>query len=254
MALASRAVYSATLQEIGAWDESVRIADELIEQLGSSGASYFEYHPRASRAQIGLARAEPDDVVLGDIRRATEVARAAKDVQAMVPVLAKLVFVTAELGIDDEAGRAWRELELLLDDASPLAVHRMLYAAFFAQRLGGGDILRRLAESAPSHVPWHEAALALLDADFERAAELFARIGHADEGYARLRAGERHLAEGRRAEAEAQLGRAIDFYRPLRATRYVRRAEELLAGAGASPLPTDSRVGPARARSPRRAT
>jgi tetratricopeptide (TPR) repeat protein len=230
MALASRAVYCATLQESGAWDEAVRIADELIEELG--GASYFEYHPRASRAQIRLARAEPDDLVLADIRRAAEVARSAKDRQAMVPVLSKLIFVTAELGLDDEARKAWRELDPLLEDASPLALHRTMYGAFFAHQLGSSDALRRLVESAPSNSGWHEPVLALIETDFERAADLLAALGHVDEGYARLRAGERHLAEGRRAEAAAQLRAAIDFYRPLRATRYVRRGELLLATAG----------------------
>jgi hypothetical protein len=231
MAMASRAVHCATLQETGAWDEAVRIADELIGQLARGSATYFEYHPRASRAQIRLARAAPDDVVLGDIRRAAEVARSARDRQAMIPVLSKLIFVTAELGLDDEAANAWRELEPLLDGASPVAFHRTLYAAFFASQLGGQDALRRLGDSSPPDHPWHRAMVALVENDFDRAADQFAALGFVDEGYARLRAGEERLAEGRRGEAEAQLRRAIDLYRPLRATRYVRHGELLLAGA-----------------------
>jgi tetratricopeptide (TPR) repeat protein len=232
MALASRAVYCATLQEIGAWDESVRIADELIVDLGTSSASYFEYHPRASRAQIALARAQPDDVVLADIRRATDVARSARDRQAMVPVLSKLIFVTAELGLDEESGEAWRELEPLLEDALPVALHRTFYCSFFGRQLGGGDAIRRLGDSAPPNNPWNGATIALVEADFERAADQLAVLGAVDEGYARLLAGEAHLEEGRRREAESQLRRAIELYRPLGGTRYVRRGEFLLAGAG----------------------
>jgi class 3 adenylate cyclase/tetratricopeptide (TPR) repeat protein len=232
MALASRAVYCATLQEIGAWDESVRIADELIADLGSSSASYFEYHPRASRAQIGLARGHPDDVVLADIRRAADVARSARDRQAMVPVLSKLIFVTAELGLDDESREAWRELDPLLEDALPVALHRTFYCAFFARHLGGGDAIRRLGDSAPPNNPWNGATVALVEADFERAADHLAVLGAVDEGYARLLAGEAHLEEGRRREAQSQLRRAIELYRPLGGTRYVRRGELLLAGAG----------------------
>jgi hypothetical protein len=37
------------------------------------------------------------------------------------------------------------------------------------------------------------------------------------------------VAEGRRAEADAQLEQALAFYRSVGATRYIREAEALLA-------------------------
>jgi hypothetical protein len=140
--------------------------------------------------------------------------------------------VTGELDLGDEARSAWQELEPLLDDASPVAFHRTLYAGFFASRLGGDDALRRLGALSPSDHPWHRAMVALVEGDFDRAADQFAALGFVDEGYARLRAGEAHLAEGRRGDAEAQLRKAIDLYRPLGAVRYVSRGELLLTGAG----------------------
>ncbi len=45
----------------------------------------------------------------------------------------------------------------------------------------------------------------------------------------RLIAGQEYAAEGRRAEAEAELAAALAFYRSVGATRYVRRGEALLA-------------------------
>lgn len=50
------------------------------------------------------------------------------------------------------------------------------------------------------------------------------------EAFFRLRAAEAFVAEDRRAEADEQLRAALAFYRGVRATRYVREGEELLAG------------------------
>ncbi len=45
----------------------------------------------------------------------------------------------------------------------------------------------------------------------------------------RLRAAERLVADGRRAEADVQLQKALAFYRSVGATRYIREGEALLA-------------------------
>jgi len=46
---------------------------------------------------------------------------------------------------------------------------------------------------------------------------------------ARLRAAKQLVEEGRRAEADAELNRALAFYREVGATTYVREGEALLA-------------------------
>jgi len=51
------------------------------------------------------------------------------------------------------------------------------------------------------------------------------------EALARLRAAERLVRDGRRAEADEQLQRALAFYRSVGATRYVREGEALLAAS-----------------------
>ena len=56
-------------------------------------------------------------------------------------------------------------------------------------------------------------------------------MGYFDEAYARLKAADKLLAEGRRTEADAQLERALFLYRSVGATHYVREGEALLAAA-----------------------
>jgi class 3 adenylate cyclase len=67
------------------------------------------------------------------------------------------------------------------------------------------------------------AALAIRDFALEEELELRFAAG------ARVIAGEGLLAAGRKAEAEAELGRALDFFRSVDATYFVDRAENLLA-------------------------
>ena len=77
-----------------------------------------------------------------------------------------------------------------------------------------------------------DAARAVLRGDFDEAADLFYEIGQLDdEADARLRAAEKLVQEGRRPEADAQLKKALAFYRSVGATRCVREAESLLAAS-----------------------
>jgi tetratricopeptide (TPR) repeat protein len=231
MALASRSVLCGTLYPTGKWAEALALAEELIAGLESGGASYFEYHPRDARARIALARGD-DELALGDVRRAVEVGRSAGDRQVLVPVLSQHAFVTAELGLLDEARGAALELASLTEDLSPVNIHRVIDIAWVAERLDCVEPLRRLAVTAPDGYVWRDAVLSVLEGDFEGAVGVLAALRHVDEGYARLRAGERHLAEGRSTEAEPELRASIAIHRPLDAVSYVRRAETLLAGAG----------------------
>jgi hypothetical protein len=50
-----------------------------------------------------------------------------------------------------------------------------------------------------------------------------------EEAYARLRAADALVRNGRRADADTQLQRALGFYRSVGATRFVREVEALLA-------------------------
>ena len=117
-----------------------------------------------------------------------------------------------------------------------------------AEELGCVDELRRRrARRAPSHVARRRPCRAR--GDVRRAADVLARDRRTSRGVrARLRAASALVAEGRRPKADEQLQAALAFYRSVGATRYIRRGEALLATSL-----RDSRVAPARARSPRRA-
>ena len=113
-----------------------------------------------------------------------------------------------------------------------------------------------LAERHGRHRAWAEAAKSYFAGDFARAADRYEEIGsRTDEAEARLRAAKSLMSSGNVAEGETQLERALGFYRPVGATRFIREGEALLAAPEreASLATTDSRGGPARARSPRRA-
>jgi hypothetical protein len=75
-----------------------------------------------------------------------------------------------------------------------------------------------------------EAATTFARGEVELSADVCAEIGVVpNEAYTRLRAADKLVQEGRRAEADAQLRRALDFYRSVGASLYIREAEALMA-------------------------
>jgi hypothetical protein len=93
----------------------------------------------------------------------------------------------------------------------------------------GPHFLERFEESAPT--PRIVAARLVFSGRSVEAAELYARMSPEEEAVVRLLAGEQLADSGRVAEADAQLQRALAFYRAVGATRVVRDAEKLLAAA-----------------------
>jgi class 3 adenylate cyclase/tetratricopeptide (TPR) repeat protein len=230
----TRGVLSWNRYYLGLWDEAMERADAFIAECEAGFPSYVEYEPRIARARIRLARGVREELVLEDIGRAIEIAREVKDPQATFPVLSYATFSYVELGRLEEAQTTAEELVPHLTGGSlDQAGHVWLALdfAWVAEALGHADAFRRvLAAGNPDDV-WRQAARAVLDRDFERAAAIFAPMGYFDEAYARLRAANKLLAEGRRTEADAQLERALFLYRSVGATRYVRKGEALLAAA-----------------------
>lgn len=89
------------------------------------------------------------------------------------------------------------------------------------------EVLEALAPN-----PWVRSGAAYGCGDRVGAAEIFAEIGaRASEAYCRLGAAQMLVEEGRRAEADEQLGYALAFYRSVGAKRYVRAGESLLAAS-----------------------
>ena len=136
-----------------------------------------------------------------------------------------MAIVYVELGRVDEARAFAREALAAAPPTDPLTD-----IAWVAAELELGEELSARLEQAPLPSRWIDAARALLAGDNVGAAEVFADIGSSlSEAHTRLRAAEQLVSEGRRAEADEQLERALAFFRSVGATRYIRKGEALLA-------------------------
>ena len=156
--------------------------------------------------------------------------REAKDIQSLVPALKNASRAYAQLGRVEDARRLAAEL-LSLNigrNSEALFYHHPIWPV---AGLGITAEVRELFEqSLPT--PWREAQLALLDEDFARAAEIYAGVGYRPfEAEIRLLAAEHLVATGRSEEGEAELEKALVFFRSVGATFYVERGEKLLASA-----------------------
>jgi len=213
---------------LGHWDEAARSAEEFIAECASS-PHYLESAAREIRAYLRLARDDREGA-LDDCRRALELARQIKDLQALLPGLVQSARVLALLGKIEEAQALAREaIELAGEHVENAAILWMFNPV--ARQLGVRqqvrDVLERAAES-----PWKEVALAGADGDFSRAADLFAAFGTSTfEAEARLCAAEELIEAGQRTAGEAELQRALAFYRKVGATRYIHQGEALLAAS-----------------------
>ncbi len=214
----------------GRWDEAVRLADEIVAE-SEHDSFYGEEFARRARALIRLAR-EDRAGALDDARRGLDIARRAKDPQTLLPALAVEVRVNFELGLGEVAVQTGAELvrELTLRPAS-INIEWVSIMGPMAARVGLADEISTALEPHRGN-PWVDVALAVVHERFSDAADRLRVIGDAaNEADARLWAAEQHAVAGRRAEANAELDRALAFYRSVGATRYIRQGEALLAAS-----------------------
>jgi tetratricopeptide (TPR) repeat protein len=213
---------------VGNWTAAMRAAFEFVAECEAGSPHYQESGVRATRALIRHMRGDAEGA-LEDTAIGLSLAREVKDPQVLLGELGARARICGELGRDDEA----REL---MDEA--LAAAQDLLAArqgaageliWVADRLGRRREVRELL-AAPPPSRWNQAALAVVDGDFPRAADCYAEIGaHTFAACARLRAAIRLFEEERRSAAETELRPALEFFRTVGATRYIAQAETLLA-------------------------
>ena len=221
----ARAFLAGYLFWAGGWDEGLRMSEAWLAADVGVEASSGELGILRNRAQVLLARDDVDGAV-ADIDRAVEGARQMREPQALCPALGAAAHVYVELGREEEARALGAELmEQLVSSAD----WRILEFSFVARRLGYAEELRTKIEQLPT-TRLSAANLALVAGDFVRAADLFDEGGIAFAAAdARRDAAEKLALEGRHDDAARQLELALAFYRPVRATRYIRRCEVLLA-------------------------
>jgi tetratricopeptide (TPR) repeat protein len=214
----------------GRWDDALTLIEA---ELGAGeGAHVVNNFARRARASIRHARGD-DRGAHDDIGLALEIARRARDPQAILPTLSIALRIAVELERQDEvaalAGELVREIadwqygppELVLGDA-----------LLVARPSGIFEDVRGVLEGLPRDRPWADAGWAILERRFDAGADALYEIGDvANAAYLRLLAAEQLAEDGRRAEAEGQLQKALAFYRSVGATRYIRRGEALLAAS-----------------------
>jgi tetratricopeptide (TPR) repeat protein len=213
----------------GRWDEALEGFDELVRSGEAGEPHYFEAARRVDRGFIRLARGDRDGT-LDDVHRAVELAAEATDPQAVVPILSQATELYIELGLIDEAKAIAAELRLHFSD-SEIAGRVGFIRGFVAvaDTLGMREEARRMVETAPAQNRWRSVLLTLLDGKLVAAADALGEVGHLEaEARLRLRAAERLVGEGHRAEADAQLQKAISFFQRAGAPAFLRQAEALL--------------------------
>jgi tetratricopeptide (TPR) repeat protein len=216
----------------GEWDECLRILDELIEEFGGH-PFWMETPCRQLRGHMRLARGD-EAGAREDCERALELAREGKDPQVVWPSLsfAALLAVRSD---PERAGVLMTELLSEWEAQGHVRSSELSWTpdvAIVLASLGRAEEYLAAASETADRSLWRQAAIAFLSGDPAAAAEIYAGMGAGpDEAYARLRAAELLLREGRRAEADVELEKAMAFWRKAGATVYLREGEALLAEA-----------------------
>jgi class 3 adenylate cyclase/tetratricopeptide (TPR) repeat protein len=211
----------------GAWDECVGLAE--IE-IADPTPHYMQQSCLQARGFVRLARGERDGA-LADLLASVARARAIRDPQALWPALASVALARAQSGDAEGAHAALDELgDLRREQPEAGRGGELVVIVALAELL-----LEREPEDGAAHdeSPWEDAAAAAAAGDLAAVVETFDRIGaRTYEAYARLLLARRLLEQGRRAEASAELGAALAFFREVGASALTREAEELLPAAG----------------------
>jgi tetratricopeptide (TPR) repeat protein len=218
--------------ELGLWDEAVSRADSFLAEVEAGSPHYLSAQCYGVRAVIRLARDQPDAAV-ADIERAVALAERAKDPQLLDVLRARGAHVLHQAGNTKLAATLAGELLAVMDEGHWVGyrVSASHVAAWTLTALGYGERLVAALELAPE-VPVIRAALAFARNDPAGAADICAEIeAVTQEAYARLAAARSLAEQGLRGEADAQLRRALAFYRSVGATRHVREGEKLLAAS-----------------------
>jgi hypothetical protein len=197
----------------GNWTAAMERADAVIADAEGGAPRYMESAARIVRATIRFAC---DDQVGAheDGERAVELARGQKDPQALAPALANRAVMLIYSDLREAAAQLIDEVVARRGSVYWSALLDLAWALF---NLGRADELLQRADVLVTS-PWSEAALAIASGKAAEAAGILAEISAvSDAAYARLRSGD-----------ETEVRRAVEFYRSVGATRYVREGEALL--------------------------
>jgi predicted ATPase len=216
----ARANRTGCLLQVGHWDEALELADEFLAECDAGNPHYQEPDIRTVRALIRYGRDDPAGA-LSDAQVAVELARDARDPQIVCPVLSFAAQLSVYLGLREDA------LAFADEALASMQGHWAEGLTLVARSLGLENRLRHLF--VPGR-PWENVSIAMLEHRWADAAAIAESIHNPTWGAEiRLTAAETLVEEGRRDEAVQLLDPAVTFFRSVGATRFMERAESLLA-------------------------
>lgn len=210
----------------GRWDEALETVEAFIVDAEAGAGHRLLRGCYILRAEIRLARGDPEGA-LADVARAEQEPIRSDDHNARGTEAAMRAHILLDVGRESDASAAVKTaLEMAVQDAfvvNPPLLHVL-------HRLGRGREVLEILEAMPE-TPHARAGRLWASGDARGAADVFAALELLPnaEALARLAAGRGFAAAGRQDEADVELLRAIELYRPVRARRYLAEAEALLS-------------------------
>ncbi|MDX6414106.1 MAG: hypothetical protein QOH23_1516 [Gaiellaceae bacterium] len=218
---------------LGYWDEAFANAEKFLASVEQGSPHYQTPSTYSFRGLIRLGRGDAEGAA-ADARRALELVGSFRDPQILQPTLGMSAHIFLSVGDEGrsaetaaDAIEGLRSLHQL--GFAAVELHYLMWVAFVLGR--SADVLE-IAERDPIDSNWIRALGLIATGDLRAAAKVYDEMGAASAAaFYHLRAAEHLASEGRRAEADEQLRPALAFYRSVRATRYVREGEALLAAS-----------------------
>src|SRR5436190_656656 len=229
-------------------EDSVRVGREAVEMAASLGLDEVRAHAlnNIGTSLIGIGRREglgplEESVAIAERIGSIESLRAYNNLFAGFAMLGELdraaAAVDAGLEAADRFGGLGANARWLRFERLPIAYwHGVWDEALdvietMLAEVGDAHALSRWCLEYRGRIRLTRGAVAGAPrADFVGASDIYANMGvRPYEAFARLRAAEQLVREGRRVEADVQLAQALAFWRSVGATRYIREGEALLA-------------------------
>ncbi len=213
----------------GRWDEALQALEAFIVEAETGAGHRLVRGCYLLRAYIRLARGESAGA-LADVERAEKIAQDPNDHGVLGAEAGQRALILLETGRRDEAD-ATADTAVAMAARDPSVVNPPLLEVL--HRLGRLPDVVDVVAAMPDG-PFARAAQLWLSGDVRGAADVYASLEllPTAEALARLAAGRDLAADGRHAEADVELRRAIELYRPVGARRYLDEAEALLSTAG----------------------
>ena len=210
----------------GSWDEALEHLEEYLDAVQTGSPHRGVGEAWLNRGRIRLARADSEGA-LTDARAALAFARETGEPWDLFPALAFHARAVDE-SAPDQAEASVAELLAALAAGQPFWGAASLPDVLVVAGAKHRAQLRSLLDAARPSTRWYEAARAVIDGDFVRAADTYAAMGsRPDEAVARFEAAKRSSASGGRQADEDELARALVFFRSVDARAYLRHAEPL---------------------------